>query len=125
MQVVNRFTMFQMAVSDMPKAKEFYIDKLGLKATKDYRQDDDNWWVSLTAPDGSATITLTTHSGHMTPGALTLYFTTPDIIAAQKELSEQGVKASGVQDDLYGPGSGVKWFNFIDPDGNLVHIAAA
>lgn len=28
-----------------------------------------------------------------------------------------------IKDDLYGPGSGVKWFNFEDLDGNLVHIA--
>jgi catechol 2,3-dioxygenase-like lactoylglutathione lyase family enzyme len=29
------------AVSDMPKAKAFYADTLGLKVTTDYRQDDD------------------------------------------------------------------------------------
>lgn len=117
--------MFQMAVSDMPKAKEFYADKLGLNVIKDYRQDDNNWWVSLTAPTGGMTITLTTHHGHMKPGALTLYFVTSDVVAAHKELSSKGVKVNDVKDDLYGPGSGVKWFNFEDPDGTLIHIAQA
>jgi len=42
--------MFSMAVSDMPKAKAFYADTLGLKVTKDYRQDDKNWWVWLNLP---------------------------------------------------------------------------
>lgn len=117
--------MFQLAVRDMPQAKEFYVDHLGLNVTKDYRQDDNNWWVSLVAPDGGATITLSTHHGHMKPGAITLYFTTTDVDAAHTELSGKGVRVNDVQDDLYGPGSGVKWFNLTDPDGNLVHVAAA
>ena len=125
MQVVNKITMFQMAVSDMPKAKEFYADKLGLQIKQDYRQDDDNWWVSLAAPESDFTITLTTHHGDMKPSALTLYFVTSDIEAAQQELANKDVDVSDVQNDLYGPGSGVKWFNFKDVDGNLVHIAAA
>ena len=125
MQIVDKITMFQMAVSDMQTAKEFYLDKLGLEVVKDYRQDDDNWWVSLNAPEGGVTVTLTTHHGHMKPGALTLYFKTADVIAAHKALSDKGVKVSDVKNDLYGPGSGVQWFNFEDPDGNLIHIAAS
>ncbi len=39
--------MLQVGVSDMPKAEAFYADKLGLKVTTDYRQDDDNWWERL------------------------------------------------------------------------------
>jgi catechol 2,3-dioxygenase-like lactoylglutathione lyase family enzyme len=37
--------MFSLAVSDMPKAKAFYADKLGLQVASDYRRDDDHWWV--------------------------------------------------------------------------------
>ncbi len=125
MQVVDKFMMFQVAVSDMPKAKEFYADMLGLKVATDYRRDDNNWWVALTLPEGGVTITLTTHHAHMKPGTMTLYFATSDIVAAHKELSDKGVKVSEVKDDLHGPGSGVKWFNFKDPDGNLVHVEQA
>ena len=53
MQIVNKPTMFTLAVSDMPKAKAFYADTLGLKVTQDYRQDDQNWWVTLTPPEGA------------------------------------------------------------------------
>ena len=42
MQVIDKFMMLQVAVSDMPKAKAFYVDKLGLKVTTDFRQDDNN-----------------------------------------------------------------------------------
>ena len=117
--------MFQVAVSDMPKAKEFYSDKLGLKVVQDYRRDDNNWWVALTLPEGGVTITLTTNHMHMKPGTLTLYFSTSDITESHKELLKKDVKVNDVKDDLHGPGSGVKWFNFKDPDCNLIHIEQA
>jgi len=123
MQVINKLMMFGMIVSDMPKAKAFYADKLGLKVTTDYRQDDDHWWVSLTPPEGGVTITLTTFHENFKPGTMTLYFATSDVAAAHKELRDKGVKVNDVKDDLFGPGSGVKWFNVADPDGNLVHVA--
>src|SRR5512143_163527 len=107
MQVIDKLTMLYLPVSDMQKAKEFYSEKLGLKVVQDYRQDDDNWWVSLTLPDGGVTITLSTHHGKMEPGNMTMYFATPDVDAAHKELSGKSVKVSEVKNDLYGPGSGV------------------
>ncbi len=122
MQPVKKLMMIALVVSDMPKAKAFYADKLGLKVGTDYRQDDGHWWVSLTLPEGGVTITLTTFHENAKPGAMTLWFTTSDITSAHKELSDKGVKVSKIGDDLHGPGSGVKWFNFKDPDGNLVHI---
>jgi len=125
MQVINKLTMLYLPVSDMHKAKEFYGDKLGLKIVQDYRQDDNNWWVSLTAPESGVTITLSTHHGKMKPGNITMYFATSDVAAAHKELSGKGVKVNDVKDDLYGPGSGVKWFNFEDPNGNTLFVAQA
>ncbi len=122
MQLINKLTMFQIAVNDMPKAKAFYAETLGLEVTADYRQDDDNWWVSLRLPEGGVEITLTTHQGHMKPGAITMYFGTADIDAAHKDLSDKNVHVSEVKDDLHGPGSGVKFFTFDDVDGNLIHI---
>ncbi len=125
MQVIDKLMMFGMIVSDMPKAKAFYSDKLGLKVTTDYRQDDDHWWVSLTLPEGGVTITLTTFHENFKPGTMALYFATSDVAAAHKELSGKGVKVNEVKDDLFGPGAGVKWFNLEDPDGNLVHLVQA
>jgi catechol 2,3-dioxygenase-like lactoylglutathione lyase family enzyme len=45
MQVLNKLMMFSIAVRDMPKAKAFYVDKLGLKVVTDYRKDEANCWV--------------------------------------------------------------------------------
>jgi len=127
MQVVNKLMMLAMNVSDMPKAKAFYVDKLGLKVATDYRKDDDNWWVSLTLPEGGASITLARTTGfeNIKPGTMALYFETSDIAAAHKELSNRGVKVNEVKDDLFGPGSGVKWFNLEAPDGNQVLVIQA
>jgi catechol 2,3-dioxygenase-like lactoylglutathione lyase family enzyme len=125
MQTINKLTMLYLPVGNMGKAKEFYTDKLGLKIVQDYRQDDNNWWVSLTFPEGGVTITLSTHHGKMKPGNMMMYFATSEVAAAHKELSDKDVKVNEVKDDLYGPGSGVKWFNLEDPDGNTVFLAQA
>ena len=123
--IIDKLMMFSLAVSDMAKAKAFYADKLGLKVASDYRQDEDHWWVSLTLREDSASITLTTAHENMKPGTMKLYFATSDVAAVHKELSVKGAKVNGVKDDLFGPGSGVKWFNLEDPDGNQVHLVQA
>jgi catechol 2,3-dioxygenase-like lactoylglutathione lyase family enzyme len=123
--VVDKFRMITMIVSDMPKAKDFYGDKLGLKIMNDYRQDEDRWWVSLALPEGGVTITLTTYRQNFSPGTTALYFSTSDLAAAHENLLNKGVETGGIRDDLHGPGSGVKFFNFKDPEGNLIHIEQA
>jgi hypothetical protein len=50
------------------------------------------------------------------------YFATSNIAEAHKDLSAKGVKVSEIQDNLFGPGSGVKWFILADPDGNEVFL---
>jgi catechol 2,3-dioxygenase-like lactoylglutathione lyase family enzyme len=127
MQVANRFTMVSLVVSDMKKAKEFYAEKLGLEVATDYRRNDDNWWVTLIFPGGGASLTLarssTTHNEAPKPDTIGLYFSTSDIAAAHTELDEKGLQPGEVRDDLYGPGSGVKFFQLKDPDGNQVTFA--
>ena len=125
MQVVDKLERFKMAVIDMPKAKAFYADKLGLKVSSDYRRDDHNWWVSLTLPEHGASIVLTTAYENMKPGTMSLYFTSSDVAEAHNELAAKGAKVNEIKDDLYGPGSGVKWFNLEDPDGNQVFLVQA
>ena len=127
MQTVNKLSMVSILVGDMKRAKEFYAEKLGLEVAKDYRQNDDNWWVMLTFPGGGASITLarssTTDNEPPKPDSMSFYFSTSDIAAAHKALKAKGVKPGEVMDDLYGPGSGVKFFQLKDPDGNQLTFA--
>src|SRR5262249_18338262 len=111
MPIVNNLKMLLIVVSDMPKPKAVYAATLGLHIPKDYRQDDTHWWVSLALPEGGASLNLSTYRENVTPGTISLYFVTSDVAAAHQQLSQRGAQVSAVQDDLYGPGSGVQWFN--------------
>jgi catechol 2,3-dioxygenase-like lactoylglutathione lyase family enzyme len=126
MNVMGKLFMLNVVVTDMEKAREFYVDKLGCKVTKNVRQDDKNWWVSLEFPGGGPTVTifLTTYAPTPKPGGMAFYISSPDIQEAYKQLNAKGVKPDGeIMDDLYGPGSKVKWFSIKDPDGNNLTIA--
>ena len=123
MSTIDKLIMLQMGVTDMAKSKKFYADTMGFAVTTDYGQGDRHW-VSLSFPNGGVTITLTTFLGeHLQPGTMSLYVATPDIQQAFDELTAKGVQPTNpISDDLYGPGSGVKWFRVADPDGNELTI---
>jgi len=114
--------MVLMAVTEMAKAKAFYAKQLGWSVTTDVGQGDQHW-VTLSLPGGGATLSLSTMHGNMKPGTMRLYLSTSNIEAAHHELKAKGVKVNEIKDDLYGPGSGVKWFDLRDPDGNLWQVA--
>lgn len=113
----EKLLMVTMSVTDMAAAKAFYVEQLGWTVTQDYGEGDRHW-VTLLLPDGGVSLTLSTMHGKLKPGTMTLYLSTSDIEARFNELKAQGVKVKAVKDDLYGPGSGVKWFDLTDPDGN-------
>ncbi|GLV54170.1 hypothetical protein KDH_10180 [Dictyobacter sp. S3.2.2.5] len=109
--------MLTIAVTEMAKAKAFYAGQLGFRVTTDFGQGDQHW-VSLELPGGGASLNLTTMHENMQPGTMKLYLATSDLEAAYNELKAKGARVNEVKDDLYGPGSGVKWFEISDPDGN-------
>lgn len=118
----EKISMLQMAVTDMAKTKAFYAEQLGFQVSTDYGQGAHHW-VSFELPGGGPTLTLSTMHGNMKPGTMRLYLSTSDIEAAYPQFTAKGVEASDVKDDLYGPGSGVKWFAFSDPDRNAWTVA--
>lgn len=123
MHAANKLMMVTVNVGDMAKSKEFYVDKLGFAISTEYRMDDDNWWTTLTLPEGGVTMTLSRSSAGDANAQLSkvsVYFETSDVEAAHKELSAKGLEVDEVQDDLFGPGSDVKWFNVKDPDDTVV-----
>jgi catechol 2,3-dioxygenase-like lactoylglutathione lyase family enzyme len=113
-----------MPVSEMAKAKAFYTEQLGFQVTADYGQGDHHW-VALALPGGGPSLVLTTTPGNIKPGWVTLYLATSDIEALYNDLTAKGVEVTEIKDDLFGPGSGVKWFSLADPDGNGWIVAQA
>jgi catechol 2,3-dioxygenase-like lactoylglutathione lyase family enzyme len=113
----EKLLMLSMAVTEMAKAKAFYAEQLGFQVLNDFGQGDHHW-VSLAFPGEGASLTLTTMHENMQPGTMKLYLATADIEATYKAYKAKNVQVNAVKDDLYGPGSGVKWFDFRDPDGN-------
>ena len=124
MTTISRLIQLMIGVTDMEKSKRFYADVLGFAVTQDYGKGDAHW-VNVSLPDGGVTLTLSTYlDNHLQPGTMSLYLATPDIQRAFDELTARGVEATDqISDDLFGPGSGVRWFRFTDPDGNVLTIA--
>ena len=127
MEIVNKLKMFSITVSDVEKAKAFYADKLGMKITQDYREDDDNWWVRMEFPGGGADITVSKAANYgaseaLKAGMVGMYFETLDVEAAHKKLGEKEVKVGEIHDDLFGPGSNARFFTIQDPDGNSINV---
>jgi catechol 2,3-dioxygenase-like lactoylglutathione lyase family enzyme len=123
MAIVDKFIQMMIGVTDMAKSKQFYADTLGFDVTIDHGQGPAHW-VSLNFPGGGASITLTTYlGGILQPGSMSFYISTPDVQQAFDTLTGKGITPTNpITDDLYGPGSGVKWFSIADPDGNNLMI---
>jgi predicted enzyme related to lactoylglutathione lyase len=109
-----RLELIQVPVSDVDRAKAFYVDKLGFNADHDHRVSDEIRFVQLTPPGSACSIALTTGTHQMPPGSLDgLQMVVADADAARAELVERGAEASEVQEFPWGR------FVFVqDPDGN-------
>jgi catechol 2,3-dioxygenase-like lactoylglutathione lyase family enzyme len=109
-----RLELVQVPVSDIDRAKSFYVDKIGFNADHDHQVNDELRFVQLTPPGSACSIALTSGSHHMSPGVIEgLQMVVDDAEACRKELANHGVEVSDVQV--------FPWGNFVffnDPDGN-------
>jgi catechol 2,3-dioxygenase-like lactoylglutathione lyase family enzyme len=105
-------------VSDVDRAKAFYIDKLGFRLDVDTQPTETMRVVQLTPPGSACSITLgPVMMDADAPGPRpSLQLVVTDIEAALAELTERGVETSGVQE--LDPRDGGKFVFFADPDGN-------
>jgi catechol 2,3-dioxygenase-like lactoylglutathione lyase family enzyme len=101
-------------VSDVDRAKEFYVDKVGFNADHDHQVSDELRFVQLTPPGSACSIALGTGITDMPPGSVKgLQLVVPDADTARAELLERGVDVGEVQDFPWG-----RFVFFEDPDGN-------
>lgn len=101
-------------VTDVDRAKAFYVEKLGFHPDHDQRVNENLRFVQLT-PEGSAcSICIGEGLTEMTPGSIKgLQMVIDDAQAAHDELKAKGVEVSDVDVQSWG-----KFVYFSDPDGN-------
>jgi predicted enzyme related to lactoylglutathione lyase len=101
-------------VSDVDRAKAFYVDQVGFNADHDHRVDENLRFVQLTPPGSACSIAIGEGLTDATPGSVKgLQLVVSDADAAQAELTSRGVDASPVQEFPWG-----RFTFFQDPDGN-------
>ena len=102
-------------VSDVDRAKAFYVDKVGFNADHDHVVSDEIRFVQLTPPGSACSIAIGKGvTRRSEPGSVEgLQMVVEDADAARAELLERGVEVSEVQDFPWG-----RFVFFSDPDGN-------
>ena len=109
-----RIELVQVPVSDIDRAKAFYVEKVGFNADHDHQVTDELRFVQLTPPGSACSIALTSGAHQMTPGSIEgLQMVVDDAEASRKELAERGVEVGDVQVFPWG-----SFVFFKDPDGN-------
>jgi catechol 2,3-dioxygenase-like lactoylglutathione lyase family enzyme len=101
-------------VSDVDRAKEFYVERAGFDADHDHTVSDELRFVQLTPPGSACSITIGIGVTDAAPGSVRgMQLVVTDIEVAHTELAGRGVEVSDIQD--------VPWGSFVffeDPDGN-------
>jgi predicted enzyme related to lactoylglutathione lyase len=101
-------------VSDVDRAKAFYVDQAGFNADHDHKVSEDIRFVQLTPPGSACSIAIGKGVTDTEPGSVKgLQLVVADADAAHADLASRGVEVSPVQDFPWG-----RFVFFSDPDGN-------
>ena len=106
-------------VTDVDRAKSFYVGQLGFHLDADTRPAPDLRVVHMTPPGSACSVvvgpTVVSADADLGSGA-SLQLVVDDIEAARAQLAERGIEVSPVQ--TLDPRDGGKFVFFSDPDGN-------
>ena len=101
-------------VTDVDRAKAFYVDRVGFHADHDVRVSESLRFVQLTPPGSACSIAFGEGLVDMTPGSVRgLQLVVDDADAAHDDLAGRGVAVSDVDEQAWG-----RFVYFSDPDGN-------
>jgi catechol 2,3-dioxygenase-like lactoylglutathione lyase family enzyme len=101
-------------VTDVDRAKAFYVDQVGFSADHDHQVNDGLRFVQLTPPGSACSVVLGTGVTDMEPGSQRgVQVVVEDVAAARQHLIANGVAASAVDVQPWG-----SFVTFSDPDGN-------
>jgi predicted enzyme related to lactoylglutathione lyase len=110
-----KIELIHVPVTDVDRAKAFYVDQCGFNADHDHRVSDTMRFVQITPPGSACSIAFGEGMGAtIEPGALdVIQAVIPDADAALAQLRAAGVDAEGVDEQPWG-----RFVTFADPDGN-------
>jgi catechol 2,3-dioxygenase-like lactoylglutathione lyase family enzyme len=109
-----RLELISVPVSDVDRAKAFYVEQAGFNPDHDHTVSDDLRFVQLTPPGSACSISIGKGLTEKEPGSVEgLQLVVDDIEEAKDELSGRGVEVGEVQDFPWG-----RFLFFADPDGN-------
>jgi catechol 2,3-dioxygenase-like lactoylglutathione lyase family enzyme len=109
-----RLELVAIPVTDVDRAKAFYVDQVGFVADHDHRVSDELRFVQLTPPGSACSIALGVGVTDAEPGSVRgVQLVVDDADAAHAHLVGNGVEASEVQEYPWG-----RFVFFTDPDGN-------
>ncbi|MFE4951438.1 glyoxalase superfamily protein [Leifsonia sp. NPDC056665] len=109
-----RIELIIIPVTDVDRAKAFYVDALGWHADFDQRVSDTLRFVQVTPPGSACSIAFGEGLTDMAPGTMKgLQIVIPDADAALEHLRSNGVEAQGVDEQAWG-----RFVTYTDPDGN-------
>ncbi|HEY6468858.1 MAG TPA: VOC family protein [Candidatus Dormibacteraeota bacterium] len=101
-------------VTDVDRAKAFYVDQVGFNADHDIPVREGLRFVQLTPPGSACSVVMGTGITEMPPGSQKgIQMVVANAEAARQELISRGVAASDVDAQPWG-----KFVFFSDPDGN-------
>jgi predicted enzyme related to lactoylglutathione lyase len=101
-------------VSDVDRAKAFYVEQAGFHPDHDHTVSEDMRFVQLTPPGSACSIAIGKGITEAAPGSVVgLQLVVSDIQQARAELLERGAEVSEVQEFPWGA-----FVFFADPDGN-------
>ena len=101
-------------VSDVDRAKDFYVERAGFNPDHDHTVGEDVRFVQLTPPGSACSIAIGRGVTDAPPGSVRgMQLVVADIEAAHAELAGRGVRVGEIQDFPWG-----SFVFFEDPDGN-------
>ena len=100
-------------VTDVDRAKTFYVEKAGFVADGDHSVGEGLRFVQLTPPGSACSIAIGTGLTDTAPGTANCQMVVADIDNAREELLGRGLEVGEVQDFDWG-----RFVFFADPDGN-------
>jgi predicted enzyme related to lactoylglutathione lyase len=109
-----RIELIFVPVTDVDRAIEFYVEKVGFTLDMQARVNDEVRFVQVTPPTSACSIAFGTGISDMVPGTQDgIQVVVPDAEATRQQLVSRGVDATPVEVLEWG-----SFTSFSDPDGN-------